>query len=187
LNPVQPDTKGMIVLALLGIVFNGLAAIKLRKGNSLNQQMVSWHLYEDVLGWTGVLIISVVMRFYDLPELDGIFSVLFTLFILYNVIKVLRKTLKIFLQGIPENMNPEKLTEDLHNIPNIISSHDIRIWSMDGEQTVMTLHVVVPENICKPEIIKVKNLVQLTAQDHGINHVTIEIEYESETCDLEPV
>jgi cobalt-zinc-cadmium efflux system protein len=55
---------------------------------------------------------------------------------------------------------------------------------MDGEQTVMTLHVVVPEDFSKSGIIKVKNQVQLIAQNHGISHVTVEIEYEGETCDL---
>lgn len=186
-NPVQPNTGGMILLAILGVVFNGIAVLKLRKGHSLNQKMVSWHLLEDVMGWIGVLIIAVVMQFYQVPVLDGIFSVLFTLFILYNVLKVLRKTLKIFLQGRPENMDMEKLVLDIRSIPNIISSHDLRIWSMDGEEIVMTLHVVIPSESSRQEIIRVKNQVSSTARQHGISHVTTEIEYEGEACDLVPI
>ncbi len=187
IDPVQPNTDGMILLAVLGIVFNGIAVLKLQKGSSLNQKMVSWHLLEDVIGWLGVLLIAVIMQFYRAPILDGLFSVAFTLFILYNVLKVLRKTLKIFLQGKPENMDVDKLTDDLQIIPNIVSSHDLRIWSMDGEQIVMTLHVVVPEESTRQEIIKVKDLVLSTARQHGISHVTTEIEYEGEACDLVPV
>jgi len=186
LDPVQPKTAGMILLAILGVAFNGTAALKLRGVGSLNQKMVSWHLWEDVLGWVGVLIIAVVMRFFHAPILDSVFSVAFTLFILYNVLKVLRKTLKIFLQGRPENMDIDKLVNDIQTIPNIISSHDLRIWTMDGQQIVMTLHVVVPANSSKQEIIQVKGLVSSTAQSHGINHVTTEIEYEGEACDLVP-
>ena len=95
--------------------------------------------------------------------------------------------MKIFLQGKPENMDVDKLTDDLQIIPNIVSSHDLRIWSMDGEQIVMTLHVVVPEESTRQEIIKVKDLVLSTARQHGISHVTTEIEYEGEACDLVPV
>jgi cobalt-zinc-cadmium efflux system protein len=186
-DPVQPDTRGMIWLAILGIVFNGIAVFKLRGGESMNQKMVSWHLWEDVLGWVGVLIISVVMTFYHVPVLDSLFSVGFTLFILYNVLKVLKKTLKIFLQGKPENMDINRLVNDIRTIPNIISSHDLRIWTMDGEQSVMTLHVVVPPNSTRQEIIRIKGLVSSTARSHGITHVTTEIEYEGEVCDLEPV
>ena len=187
LDPVQPHTEGMILLAILGVAFNGIAVLKLRGGESLNQKMVSWHLWEDVLGWVGVLVIAIVMRFFQAPVLDSLFSVGFTLFILYNVLKVLRKTLKIFLQGRPENMDLDKLVHDIQTIPNIISSHDLRIWTMDGEQIVMTLHVVVPSDSSKQEIIRVKSLVSSTARTHGINHVTTEIEYEGEACDLVPV
>ena len=186
-NPQQPDSDGMIWLALLGILFNGMAVVRLQGSNSMNQKMVSWHLLEDVLGWVGVLIIALVMKFYQVPILDGLFSVIFTLFILFNVVKNLKKTLKIFLQGIPENMDVDKLLMDLQSIPNIVSSHDLRIWSMDGQQIVMTLHIVVPAQSSKPEIIQVKNMVVSTARQHGINHVTTEIEYEGEACNLVPV
>lgn len=183
-NPVQPDTNGMLILALLGVLFNGLAVLKLRNSESLNQQMVSWHLWEDVLGWIGVLIISIIMKFFQVPILDGLFSVLFTLFILYNVLKVLKKTMKILLQGRPDQMDLDQLTNSIELIPNIISSHDLRIWSMDGKQMIMTLHVVVPANSSKQEIIKVKGQVMATAQSNGITHVTTEVEYEGEACDL---
>lgn len=186
IDPVQPKANGMVFLALLGVVFNGLAVIKLRNGDSLNQKMVSWHLWEDVLGWIGVLIIAIIMKFIDAPILDGIFSVGFTLFILYNVVKVLKQTLKILLQGKPENMDLEKISHDIRNIQNIISSHDLRIWSMDGKQIVMTIHVVVPDDISKQEIIQVKSQVVTTARQHDISHVTTEIEYEGEACDLVP-
>ena len=185
-NPVQPNANGMIGLALLGILFNGAAVLKIGKGKSLNEQMVSWHLFEDVLGWVGVLIIGIIMKFYQVPILDGLFSVVFTLFILLNVIKVLRQTLKILLQGRPDNLDTDKLKEDLHNIPNILSSHDLRIWSLDEEQVIMTVHVVVPDNSDKQEIILVKAQVSEVASMHGIEHVTMEIEYDGESCKLSP-
>ena len=83
-------------------------------------------------------------------------------------------------------MDLDQLTSDIQTIPHIISSHDVRIWTMDGKQIVMTLHVVVPENSSKQTIIKVKSQVLATAQEHGITHVTTEIEYEGEACDLVP-
>ena len=184
INPVQPNTNGMLLLALLGVFFNGLAVFKLKGSTSLNEKMVSWHLWEDVLGWIGVLLISVIMKFFDVPILDGLFSVLFTLFILFNVIKVLKQTLRILLQGKPDNMDVELLENAIQALPNIISSHDLRLWSMDGRQVVMTLHVVVAENSTKQTIIEVKKNVFDTAKDYGIMHVTTEVEYEGESCDL---
>ena len=183
-DPVLPDTSGMIWLALLGILFNGVAALRVSRGKSLNEQMVSWHLFEDVIGWVGVLIIGVIMKYYHVPILDGLFSILFTLFILFNVTKVLRETLKILLQGRPDDLDTEKLVEDLQQIPNILSSHDLRIWSLDEAQVIMTVHLVVPDHSSKQDIIEIKSQVSAIAKKHSIAHVTTEIEYEDEICKM---
>ena len=52
----MPHTEGMIVLALLGVAVNGLAAYKLSGGKTLNERVLNWHLLEDVLGWIAVLL-----------------------------------------------------------------------------------------------------------------------------------
>ena len=57
-------------LAILGILFNGLAVLRLKKGISLNEKVVMLHLLEDVLGWTAILVGSIVMLFFHLPVLD---------------------------------------------------------------------------------------------------------------------
>jgi len=186
IDPVQPNADGMVILAILGIFFNGIAVLRLRSAESLNEKIVGWHLLEDVIGWIGVLIIAIVMKFYNIPILDGLFSILFTLFILWNVIKVLKQTMKILLQAKPERLDMDNLQTDLEKIPNLISSHDLRIWSMDEKQIVMTLHVVVPENSSKRDIMEVKTRVTTAARAHGISHVTTEIEYEDEACYLSP-
>lgn len=73
IQPEAVNPKGMLIFSILGIVINGTAVLRLKKGTSLNEKVVSWHLIEDVLGWIVVLIISVVLIFLDLPVLDPIF------------------------------------------------------------------------------------------------------------------
>lgn len=60
LNPEMPVVEGMFGLAILGVTVNGYAAFKLSKGKSLNEQMLNWHLLEDVLGWVAVLVVSIL-------------------------------------------------------------------------------------------------------------------------------
>ena len=52
-NPITPYTEGMLVLALLGVIVNGFAALRLRQGNTANEKMLAWHLIEDTLSWVG--------------------------------------------------------------------------------------------------------------------------------------
>ncbi len=183
--PEQPDVDGMLLLAILGIVFNGVAVLKLRTGNNLNQRVVSWHLLEDVLGWVIILISSVVMRFWYIPVIDPVLSILITGIILTGVFRNFRKTLKIFLQGKPDNIEVQDLEERLLKVNGVNSVHDTHIWTMDGEFLVMTVHVVVDDSIGKESILHIKSGIKEVARGLKIQHITTEIELESELCALE--
>ena len=81
-QPETPNVQGMFWLAILGIVVNGAAVLKLQKGTSLNEKVISLHLLEDVLGWAAVLVGSVLMYFFDLPIIDPLLSIGIAIFIL---------------------------------------------------------------------------------------------------------
>ncbi len=183
-NPEPVDAKGMILFAILGIIVNGLAMLRLRGGKSLNAQVVAWHLIEDVLGWVAVLIMSIVLLYTDLYILDPIFSILITSFVLYNVIKNLRKTLALFLQAVPENMDLEKIENRLLAIDNVCSSHHTHIWSMDGEHHVLTTHLVVEEDTSQDEVLCIKEDINQLSKEMDFLHTTVEIEYGEEKCSM---
>jgi len=185
LQPETPKVEGMIGLAILGILSNGVAAIRLKRGKTLNEKVVSWHLWEDVLGWVGILLIGTIMLFWNLPILDPLFSVVFTLFILYNVMKNFQKTIGIFLQAKPGEMNTQMLQEEITKIPGVMSTHDLHVWSMDGVYYILTIHVVVEDQIAHQNILEIKQQVRETCRQMEIEHVTIEMEQESEKCVLE--
>ncbi|MBT3464129.1 cation transporter, partial [archaeon] len=105
MNPETSNYKGMLLLAILGIIVNGIAVLRLKKGNSINEKVVSWHLLEDVFGWVAVLIISVVNMFVSLPILDPLLAIVFTLIIFSNAIKNLKPIVAIFLQSTPQNID----------------------------------------------------------------------------------
>jgi cobalt-zinc-cadmium efflux system protein len=143
LNPEHSNASGMLLFALLGIAVNGLAAFRLRQSRSMNARVVAWHLIEDVLGWVAVLIVSVALLVADIHFLDPLLSILITLYVLYNVVNNLRKTLTLFLQGVPEGLDLYELEKRLLAIPKVHSAHHIHVWSLDGENHVLTAHVVV--------------------------------------------
>jgi len=84
-QPEPAHVPGMIGMAILGVIVNGAAVWRTRSGQSMNEQVVSWHLLEDVLGWMAVLLGAVLMYFFDAPIIDPLLSIGITLFILYNV------------------------------------------------------------------------------------------------------
>ncbi|WP_251032437.1 cation transporter [Mesobacillus foraminis] len=96
-------------MAILGILVNGFAAYRMKKGKGLNWKLLSWHLIKDVLGWVAVLIVSIVLLFKDIPILDDLLSIGITLYVLYHVIKNLKKTLIILMEAVPENIDIKEL------------------------------------------------------------------------------
>lgn len=185
LNPIQPNATGMIWLAIGGVFFNGLAVIRLKSGKSQNEKVVSWHLMEDVLGWVAVLVGSIIMKFWNVPIIDALLSVGVTLYIFYNVFKNLITTTRIFLQAMPDNINEKEIINNVLQLPEIISIHDTHLWSIDGEKVVFTLHAVVAQSLKSDQIIALKKSIRTLGFNQSIDHITVEIEFENEECELE--
>ena len=177
-NPQEVNAQGMLWLAILGIIVNGLAALSVKRGKTLNERAVFLHIMEDVLGWIGVLVISIVMIFVNLPILDPILSISITIWVLYNVYKNLKATFNILLQAFPKDVDVKKLTKEIEAIDNVISIHDLHIWTQDGNSHVMTLHIVAEKNY---ETIKLK--VREMVKAYNIDHVTIELEDKYSSCE----
>ena len=71
-NPETVNASGMVGIAVIGIIFNGAGFFLLKKGESLNEKVLSWHLLEDVLGWVGILVGGVIIYFWKFYLLDPI-------------------------------------------------------------------------------------------------------------------
>lgn len=184
LNPEHSNAPGMVIFAIVGIIVNGAAVLRLRGERTLNAQVVAWHLLEDVLGWVAVLMVGLTLLFVDIHILDPILSILITLYVLYNVIGNLKRTLALFLQATPENIDIEGIERQFQAIEGVKSTHHTHIWSLEGEHHVLSTHLVVADNLSKAEVLRVKQESRQVLQDLDIEHLTIEIEYEAEAQDL---
>lgn len=180
--PEMPSAEGMFWLAILGVGVNGFAAWKLSKGKTLNEQVLNWHLLEDVLGWVAVLIVSIMLMFFDLPILDPILSIGFTLFILINVIKTITQTIKIFLQSSPDKKVLEDIRNKLISLDHVNAIHHMHLWSLDGERHVFTAHLEIDQMISAQQQKTIKQEVSHQLSGFSLAHTTIEFELPEEIC-----
>ncbi len=181
-DPPMPDALGMTWLAILGVVVNGAAAWRLSGGRTLNEKVLNWHLLEDVLGWLAVLIVSLVLQVVEWPILDPLLSIVFTLFILVNVLRNLRTTLRLFLQGVPEAGLGEEIRAKLLALPHVTDVHHLHLWSLDGEHHVLTAHLVLDIPLSAEAQREVKDAIREACEDCDISHSTIELEQAEEPC-----
>jgi len=175
-NPEPVNAFGMVGIAVVGIVFNGAGFFLLKKGESLNEKVLSWHLLEDVLGWVGILVGGIIIYFWNFYLVDPIMTVALTAFILYNVTRNLREAVSILLQGVPKHINLEAVKQDINAIKGVIGIHDIHIWSLEGETDIFTAHVVLDDETLEKQPEETKQAIKETLQAHHIEHSTIELE-----------
>lgn len=176
INPENPDTTGMMWLAVVGVVVNGAAVIRLKRGTSINEKVMSLHLMEDVLGWVAVLVGSIVMKYYDAPIIDPILSLGIAAYILTNVYKNIRNAFKIILQGTPSGVNVNVISSKIERIENVKGVHDCHVWSMDGEYNVLTVDLMAEPEITLKSQEVIKEQVWNIMKDENIHHVTIEFD-----------
>ena len=184
ITPQTTRADGIILFALAGMTINLIAYIRLKKGRTLNERAASLHLLDDVMGLFSVLVVSVIMKYYNVPILDPILSVMITLFVLSKIFQNLKSAKLIFLQAIPVDINVRKLGDKLAQIDGVISIHDLHAWSLDGENHILTVHLVTKDELSIKQVTSIKCEAKKTIIDAGINHPTIEIETRNELCDL---
>lgn len=181
------NSKGILWLSLLGIFFNGLAFLRLRRSNkdSLSQRAVSLHMLEDVLGWICVLIGSIIMYFTEWYWIDPLLSLGIAAFILYNAVRNIIAAIRIFLQSVPRGFSEILLTQKLLALAPVVKVHDLHCWTMDGEYHVLSLHIVVTQDFPREEWYALRKEVLAIIRAQKIQHATIQMESTEEECALE--
>ena len=177
IKPVEINYSGMIIIAIIGVVLNFIAAYVTKDGESINQKSVNLHMLEDVLGWIVVLIGAIIMNFTDVKIIDPIMSIGVAIFILYNSLKNLKKVLDLFLVKTPNDIDIEELKNHLLEIKDVEDIHHIHVWSIDGYNNYATMHIVSKAK----NISNVKKGIREELEEHNICHSILETE--EEICD----
>ena len=178
---ILPNAQGMLWLAMLGVVVNGAAALGLRSGKTMNERVLNWHLLEDMLGWVVVLVAAIVLHFVQWTWLDPALSVAFSLFILFNVVRSLKETLRLFAQATPDNELSLQVQQALSGIEQVQSLHHFHMWSLDGDKHVVSAHIKLNSSDAASHI-PVKRAISALLKPFNIHHTTFELELADEHC-----
>lgn len=178
---ILPNAQGMLWLAMLGVVVNGAAALGLRSGKTMNERVLNWHLLEDMLGWVVVLVAAIVLHFVQWTWLDPALSVAFSLFILFNVLRSLKETLRLFAQATPDNELSLQVKQALSSIEQVQSLHHFHMWSLDGDKHVVSAHIKLNSSDAASHI-PVKRAISALLKPFNIHHTTFELELADEHC-----
>ncbi|UZR96573.1 cation diffusion facilitator family transporter [Chondrinema litorale] len=198
MNPEVVNSKGMLLLAVLGIAINGIAFIKIKNSggedhahhhhahghnheHNHNSKAIMLHLLEDVLGWAAVLIGGVIIYFTHWYWIDPVLAIGIAGFIGYNATKNLISSGRVLLQSVPESIDMKKLSNDLLQINGVRSIHNLHVWTLDGNDHVCTLHLVTEDDqLVLHQYVQTE--VEGVMANYHIQHPTIQMESCESKC-----
>lgn len=183
-EPEETSAEGMFILAIIGIAVNGAAVLRTRRGTSINERVVSLHMLEDVLSWSAILLGSVLIYFTGLTIFDPVLSIAISAFVLFNVFRNIRQVLPIILQGTPRELELQHVVEELKQIEHVENLHDLHVWSLDEEYSVLTVHVILDKFLPMEKMVELKKQIRALLKKEDIQHATIEFETKEESCDF---
>ena len=172
--PEEVDAGGMLIVALIGIVFKSLSVYRLHHGETFNEKAILLHQLGDVFEWIAILVLSLLLMFWDgAPYLDPFVSIGIALWLIFNLGRNMIKSFQVLLQKTPDNFDVGEFKQSIEAIDGVNAIEDFHIWSLDGIDSVMTLKVDVDfaRNVgeIKEEIYKVSNR-------YHVVDITIELE-----------
>jgi cobalt-zinc-cadmium efflux system protein len=172
--PQMPSTGPMLGLAIVGLLVNGLAALRLSKGRSQNEKVLTWHLIEDVLGWAAVLLGAIAIYLSGVSWIDPILAIALSCFVSFNVLRHLKDTLYLFLQGRPESFSETLFLSEALKVPGVEKVDHLAVWSLDGEHSILSarLHLHALRDPHTIELVKTK--IRELAQNQGASQTTLE-------------
>ncbi len=173
-SPEGVDAGGMFVVAIIGIIFKSISVYRLDRGETFNERAILFHQLGDVFEWIAILILSLVLMFWDgAPYLDPFVSIGIALWLIFNLGRNLVKSIQVLLQKTPDNFDVEEFKRTISEIDGVNAIDDFHIWSLDGIDSVMTLKVDVDFNYNVEEI---KNEIYDISKKYHVVDITIELD-----------
>ena len=181
ISPEAVNAEWMILLAILWIAVNWYAVYRLQWGKWLNNESVRLHLMEDVIGRVAILIVSIILVFYDIPQLDTILWIWIAIYVIFHAIKILKSAISLFLQKSPINIDIKEIEANVLGIQWVLDIHHVHLWSLDGDKHVFTSHVLV-DSCNLDNAVEIKKSILDSLHPYWFEHTTIELEFSKNDC-----
>lgn len=179
-HPPEIYSTGMLVVASIGLIVNlvSMRLLATSRDKGLNMKSAYLEVWSDMLGSVGVIVGALLIRFTGWVWIDSIIAILIGLWVLPRTWVLLKESINVLLEGVPQGIDLKTLEKSIRNIDGILDVHDLHVWAITSDKINLTAHVVIDENY-DSEIVLAK-LRKLLSSQFGILHTTLE--YERKKC-----
>jgi len=175
LHPQPVAGAGVLVIAFIGLVINGVVAYILGQSEeSLNRRAALVHVLGDLVSSAAAVIAGAVIYFTGWMLIDPILSLVIGALILLTTLQLLRETLHVLMEGVPRAVDFTEIGTTLASVPGVMEVHDLHIWSIASDRTALSAHVEIAKLEEWPRILEACR--RLLREEFAIEHVTLQPE-----------
>ncbi|GAA1725172.1 cobalt-zinc-cadmium efflux system protein [Dietzia kunjamensis subsp. schimae] len=175
-SDVSVATGTMLVVGALGLVINVISLLLLRSGSdeSLAVRGAYLEVLADAAGSVGVIVAALLMRATGSTVWDLVVAVAIAVFIVVRAVVLGRQVVAVLAQHAPAGVDPVEVEAQLGALRDVEEVHDLHLWTLTSGMDVGTVHLVVDSVADHSEVLGEARRVLL--EEHGIEHVTVQIE-----------
>jgi cobalt-zinc-cadmium efflux system protein len=178
-HPPVVASYGMMIVAVLGLVVNLVAAAILHGGHhqNLNLRGAFLHVISDAVGSVGAIIAGAVMWTTGWYLADPLIGVLISMLILFSSWSLVKDSLSVLMQTVPKGIRLEEVRQTIEAVDGVSAVHDLHIWAVTSDIFTLSAHAVVANG---GDFHQVLNGIEDTLKERfNIEHTTIQLEIES--------
>jgi len=177
-NPPEVKSIPMLIVALTGLLANlATAALLFRsRKENLNLRGAFLHVSADTLGSIGAIVAGILILTRKWYIADPVVSVIIGVLVLYSSWKLVSESVDILLEATPGHLEIPNILKDISEVQDVVSVHDLHVWSISTRTAAMSCHVVVKAEENAGAVLK--ELGSLMRKKYGIEHTTIQTEPE---------
>jgi cobalt-zinc-cadmium efflux system protein len=127
----------------------------------------------DALGSVGVFIGAVIIYFTHWVWIDTLIALLIGFWVLPRTWILLKQSINILLEGVPEEIDIEKLRNDLLGLKEVESIHQLKVWAITSKNIHLTVHLYAPQ---ADRNALYQQALEMLSNEHGITEITLQIE-----------
>lgn len=167
--------------AAVGIIVNGVTTVMLMRSqkNDLNVRGAFLHMLADTLVSVGVLVSGIIISFTGFYMIDPLIGLAVSAVILISTWKLLSQSVRLTIDGTPEDIDVDDIISDLKQLPGIADVHHVHIWAISTSENAITAHLVLRPGA---DLEAAKQSARELLKNAGIIHCTLETEFEGTEC-----
>lgn len=178
-SPPEVESLGMMIVAIVGLIVNVVAAAILHGGHhhNLNLRGAFLHVVSDAFGSVGAIVAGFIMLTTGWYLADPLISVFIGVLVLFSSWSLVKDSLSVLMQAVPKGIQLEEVRRTIEAVDGVSAVHDLHVWAVTSDIFTLSAHAVVENG---GDFHEVLNGIEDTLKErYNIEHTTIQLETES--------